>query len=351
MWYMLDLTKLELGDIILESGTTKNSGIIKFWTDSEYSHAMLYVGNSIIHAMPNGVYSKNPQRILVKSKNGLKVLRAKSRLNEKNKEVICNYARNLTGSIYNAVEAGASVVFNKVKKQAITSEQFCSRLVSQSYIQSGISLVKNYDYCSPEEINQSSALKEVTDCVRAASDKEVEFFNSPDPILENQERTFKWLNQARDLFKNKNVNIQTIGDVQASLMNHQELDDEIVGYVQDSKYWQHFNYDTKVNPHRYDLELFFKRFQQSGEDWDWFYGELNKEPAEITRHANSYFTSGLNWVHLNLNFHKYDQELYKNLLLLTKERLNIMKQFSIAMRQPKLVEITTYLYDQVSKKI
>lgn len=96
MPYILDLHKLQLGDIILESGTTKYSEAIKTATNSDYSHAMLYVGGSIIHAMPDGVYSENPQRIIVESKESLKVMRTKMTLSEDNKQIICTFGRNLS---------------------------------------------------------------------------------------------------------------------------------------------------------------------------------------------------------------------------------------------------------------
>lgn len=73
MSYLLDFNKLQIGDIILQSGTSKFSWWIKKITGSNYSHAMLYVGESTIHALTNGVYSTNPQRIIVDSNNDLKV--------------------------------------------------------------------------------------------------------------------------------------------------------------------------------------------------------------------------------------------------------------------------------------
>ena len=67
--YML----IEIGDIILESGSSKFSWWIKYGTNSKYSHAMIYVGHSIIHALTDGVYTENPQRIIVDSINNLKI--------------------------------------------------------------------------------------------------------------------------------------------------------------------------------------------------------------------------------------------------------------------------------------
>ncbi|WP_162299711.1 YiiX/YebB-like N1pC/P60 family cysteine hydrolase [Marinospirillum perlucidum] len=351
MPYILDLSKLELGDIILESGTTKFSGLIKFGTGSKYSHAMIYVGSSIIHALTDGVYSKNPQRIIVDDEKCLKVLRAKDKLTDKSKAIITQYARNLSGSLYNIPEAGASLLLNKAKKNAITTDQFCSRLVSQSYLQAGISIVKNPDYCSPEDLNKSQALIEVKDCLREATQEEVDFSETSDPIKENQRRMFDWLNKARDSFKKKGIVIQTDNDVQTALMSHPDLDDEICSYIKSSEYLEHFSYDKVVNPHRYDLDLFLKKSQETGLGIELFFGEINKEPNEITRHSTSLFQSGLNSTHLGLEYHRLHTELYKNLLSMSKDRLTTLLQFAQLIQQRKLVQICEYQLDYIAKII
>jgi uncharacterized protein YycO len=153
MKYILDLEKLQHGDIILESGNTKFiSSTIKAVTGSHYSHAILYIGRSVVHATGDGVYSKNPQRILVDNVHDLKVLRCHG-VDSSQLEKICDFARNKTGSLYSIAEASLSPVLGKTEKKASAREQFCSRLVAQSYYYgANISLVKNPDYCSPADI-------------------------------------------------------------------------------------------------------------------------------------------------------------------------------------------------------
>lgn len=349
--FILDLPKLQVGDIILQAGDTKFSGWIKAGTRSDYSHAMVYVGNSIIHALTDGVYSANPQRILVNKKDDLIVLRYKSQLNSKQANIITDFSRNITGSLYNIPEAGASLLLGKTKKDAITSDQFCSRLVTQAYRHAGISIVKNPDYCSPADIHKSTYLRQISDVTREALDNEVEFANSPDPIRENQRRTFEWLNKARDIFSQKDVKIQTENDVQEALMYHSDLDEEISGYVKDSGYLSHYAYDKEVNPHRYSLQHFLAYTGGIESALDLFYKELNKEPNEITRHSTSYFRSGLNYAHLGLEYSKLHSELYKNLLALSLERLTVLGQFARFIQQPKLIEICDFQAEYVKKLI
>ncbi|OOE86854.1 hypothetical protein BZG73_03160 [Salinivibrio siamensis] len=351
MAYLLDLQKLKLGDIILQAGDTKFSAWIKAGTRSYYSHAMIYVGNSIIHALTDGVYSTNPQRILVERPEDLIVLRKKGGLNSKQESIITEFSRNLSGSLYNIPEAGASLIFNKFNKDAVTSDQFCSRLVAQSYQQAGLSIVKNVDYCSPENIHKSDKLVKINGCTRQALEKEIEFANSEDPIKENQKRTFEWLNKSRGDFAEKGIVIQSENDVQQALMNHPELDSKICEYVIDSGYLEHYDFDKKVNPHRYNLESFLTKAGSPEKALDLFYGEINKEPGEITRHTTSYFRAGLNFSHLGLRYSQLNQELYKNLLGMSLERLEVLCGFAKLIRQPKLIEICDYQIQYLRKLI
>ena len=351
MQYLLDLQKLKLGDIILQAGDTKFSAWIKAGTRSNYSHAMIYVGNSIIHALTDGVYSTNPQRILVEQPHDFIVLRAKSELNSKQETIVTEFARNLSGSLYNIPEAGASLILGNSKKEAVTTDQFCSRLVAQSYQQAGLSIVKNSDYCSPESIHKSNQLLKIDQCTRLASEKDVEFANSDDPIKENQRRTFEWLNKARDVFAERNITIQTENDVQQALMTAPDLDSKICEYVEKSGYLEHYDFDKQVNPHRYNLKDFINKAGSQDKALELFYGGINMESGEITRHSTSYFRSGLNFAHLGLRYSEQNQELYRNLLSMSLERLEVLDSFAKLIQQPKLIEICDYQVQYLRKLI
>ncbi|MGL4768202.1 MAG: YiiX/YebB-like N1pC/P60 family cysteine hydrolase [Formosimonas sp.] len=351
MSHLLDLQKLKLGDIILQAGDTKISGWIKAGTRSDYSHAMIYVGNSIIHALTDGVYSINPQRVLVASADDLVVLRARGGLNSKQESIITGFSRNLSGSIYNIAEAGASLILNKSNKDAITSDQFCSRLVAQSYLQAGLSIVKNADYCSPEDIHKSNKLEKINSCTKLATEEEVLFAKSEDPIKENQRRMFEWLNKTRVEFVEKNIKIQSENDVLNALAKYPELDSKICGYVKESGYLEHFAYDRKANPHRYSLEDFIAKVGYSEMALEFFLGEIKKESGEITRHSISYFNAGLNFSYLGLIYSELNQNLYKNLLGMSLERLEVLLSYAEQINQPKLIGICNYQVQYIKKLI
>lgn len=348
MPYILDGQKLELGDIILESGTNKFSQAIKTTTKSKYSHAMLYVGShTVMHAMvnPDGVFSKNIQRIIVDSESSLKVMRKKTPLTEDEKKIICNYGRNLTGSEYSLTEAGLVTALNKSETQALTSEQYCSRVIAQSYYKAGISLVKNPDYCSPGDIERSEFLEEIPSCVRQATDDEIQFTKTNYPIDENQKRTSDWLNKCRILFKKRDIDIQTILDVQVALIENSDLDSEVCQYIKKSGYLEHYDFDKKINTYRYNLSLFIDFFENE-RDFGWIIKQLDMDIAEFSRHSTNYFNSGLNYAFYGHEFQKLHKELYKNLLILTKERVDVKYEFFIhyvTPIPPHLQKICEYL--------
>ena len=64
--YLLNRDVLKKGDIILTCSEEKPSKIIRTLTRSEYSHAILYVGEaSYIHSDLSGVHSGNTQRLVI----------------------------------------------------------------------------------------------------------------------------------------------------------------------------------------------------------------------------------------------------------------------------------------------
>jgi hypothetical protein len=354
-FYTLDVSKLEVGDIILESGNAPISAVIKTATDSDYSHAMLFVGATIIQALMqpySGVYSKNPQRIIVESPDALKVMRTKKILSGHEKTKICEYARNLTGSLYNKTEALLAPVLKETQFNKLNKEQFCSRLVAQSYFQAGINLVPNSNYCSPADIHRSEILEEVPDCVRPTTDYDITFFNTLDPTLENQKRTLDWLDKCRILFKKKHINIQTINDVGRELLNNRRLDSTVCSYIKSSGYLEHYNADKEINPDRYDIDLKIKCYEEKKRDYNFFISELYQlESDQIPKNLKSYNSSNENYKNHKLKFFRLHRELYRNLLSMSKQRIDVANELSKRLDIPELQQYCENLLSLIPTEI
>ncbi|EDV0904430.1 hypothetical protein QF91_003648 [Salmonella enterica subsp. salamae] len=104
--YVLDMSKLKDGDIILEHGYSKYSPIIETVTNCYYTHAMIYLEDTIIEATGDGgVFSRVPNRFYVPHREDLKVLRLKSPIPPYCMDQITLRARDLVGSSYDFKQA------------------------------------------------------------------------------------------------------------------------------------------------------------------------------------------------------------------------------------------------------
>lgn len=96
--YILEINKLQAGDIFL---TTRNhivSKTIRAFTSSDYPHAMLHVGDgSYIHSDGEGVHAGNVQRLLFADLNYVQVLRLRDGVDRKLVNAACTFARREVG--------------------------------------------------------------------------------------------------------------------------------------------------------------------------------------------------------------------------------------------------------------
>ncbi|OMO21237.1 YiiX/YebB-like N1pC/P60 family cysteine hydrolase [Vibrio lentus] len=247
--YLLDRKKLKPGDIILTRSNEKNSSLICRVTQSCFSHAILYVGeSSYIHSDLFGVHSSNIQRLLIDKPQYAKVLRIKD-LNAIEQAI--TYARLQVGTSYSKVSAANAFV--KVFSKLDVNRQFCSRLVARAFESANIKLVPNSDACLPQEIADSIFVHEVTGCVYQAKPDEVEFANSYDPIEKQAEITNNILTSVRKLLGNK---VQSLSDVTSALIADPMYDNEITEIYESSGYLTMWMYEKEVNPWRYRVDLF-----------------------------------------------------------------------------------------------
>jgi hypothetical protein len=253
--YLLDTRLLEPGDILLSSvGELPSAGVRKV-TKSDYSHAMLYVGvGSYVHSDLTGVHADNTQRLLLDSPSRATVLRIKRPDRNSIVEAAIMYARRTVGAQYSKREA-AGVVVEKLRS-GLTNRQFCSRLVAQAFAEAGFPLVADASYCTPQDIFDSAALIEVPGCVREASQNEVEFANSFNPLEVQRLSTNQFLSEVRKI---SGLDVQTQEQVAQCVADHPEHDDAISEALQRSGYLDFWRLDVSINPWRYDAESFLSR--------------------------------------------------------------------------------------------
>lgn len=253
--FLIEYEKLVAGDIILTGGKSTAGVLVKVFTFSRFSHAMIWVDGTLIHSDGGGVYSKNPQRMIFTSRSQVKVLRLKKRLSPRKRDIICNYARSQVLSVYSTIEAAAVVIPWKIP---LTERQFCSRLVAQCYDKAGIKLVKDANYCTPANFDNPQLFDEVHDAVREATQVDIDFTKTRDVNLETQKDTVKMITEIRKVY---GKNIQTLRHVVDLLLKNPEADAIVTDIALRSGYFDHGEIDMVVNPWRYN-EHEFREYAQ-----------------------------------------------------------------------------------------
>lgn len=306
--WIFDRNFLRKGDILFTRSPYVGTSIAKL-TKGNFGHVMLYLGNTIIHADTKGVWSKNPQRLLMNEQSRLAAFRVKSEISEDHLKRIESFARSRVGSIYSIPEA-----FNSLRKrpEEIAQRfelhtQFCSRLVAQCYAEVGISLVADFDYCTPNEIAQSELVDEVRGCVVKASADEVKFNKTPDYNAELQRETYRWLSKVRLLTEKRNLElVDTQSEVGGMVLQNPNLDAEVCEYILDTKYMDFFDVDRRINPGRYDPKEMIKAFMSTPSFVESFYVERNINEHNLQRYEEERLkavhnaTSGLKYFALEL---------------------------------------------------
>lgn len=332
---------MQPGDVILTAASTAASYGIRKITKSDFSHAILYVGNSFMHSDLDGVHSGSPQRLLFESPSHVKVLRLKKQyLNHTTIEKICTFARSENGKQYSKIDAARSIKSSNDKR--IKNRQFCSRLVAQSFEYANINIVNDPNYCTPHEISISDFFEEVIGVVRLAETEDINFANSHSPLDLQKDITNNLLNDIRTL---TGKDIQTLNEIDRFLVQNQSFDTVINEILKNSGYLELWKIDYEKNPWRYDGTIFLtfnnekeliKLKKRTGEQY-LDYHDLRKAMAIGERNLFSGRTISTNqalqfnslynaykeyYIQYNLNYFLTLSKLYELLLENCKKRID-----------------------------
>ncbi|MFQ1895816.1 YiiX/YebB-like N1pC/P60 family cysteine hydrolase [Aeromonas veronii] len=327
--YIIERSKLEPGDIILTSEKSWSSVGIRLATLGKYSHAAIYVGKTIIEATLDGVFSKNPQRILADKPNQIAVFRSKKPLNKDEVIAICKYARSQVGSLY-AIPEVIQYKPRSLLRIEETKKQFCSRLVAKSYEAANYDLknLKHPSFCTPKQLGLCKAFEQIDDIVRLATEAEIEFSKTKDMNIVHHQHTYEWLNKTRKLVEafslENEFDIQSINDVSKFLINKPRFDDDISSYVKESGYLEFYKCDLSINRYRYERPLFLNALAHQPDPLAFLAEEYDKEPDLI----NNYKTNLLGHIKFNnlrkLDFFMLHIKLYIHLLSVIHTRLSLI---------------------------
>jgi len=255
--YLLDLDKIQPGDIILTRSEHRSSVFIQQQGNCKYSHAILYAGeSSYIEADGLGVHAMNSARKLFDSPDDAIALRLKQIGEAGVIQRAVDFARTLIGTEYSPAEARRSV--RETDAPAIeTNRQYCSRLVAMAYQSAQVTLVKNPDYSTVKDLLDSDHLDHIEHILREASQPEVDNANERNTILEKQiNDTNQILDQARNTTQK---DIQDLSQLTEFMQYNPEFDKPISDIIRSSGYLDNWNIEMEKNLHHYNYDVFIKK--------------------------------------------------------------------------------------------
>ncbi|HII1788194.1 TPA: YiiX/YebB-like N1pC/P60 family cysteine hydrolase [Escherichia coli] len=269
--FVLDISKLKDGDVIVEHGYSTYSPTIEKVTKCYYTHAMIYLEGTIIEATSDGgVFSRVPNRIAVPLEKDLVVLRLKNSLDPYIMNLITSRARELIGSSYSITEAASTQIYKNTPAKKVNIKikpkrsQFCSRLVAQCYSYGGVNIVDNIDYCTPKDIFNSIYLQPVHNAIKEGSSEEIYHANIGELHPKHLKSCVAWVKTAKKILAKHDVKVQTINEIIHAVvkLNNTKVDKAVFKAINDSGYLQDYVDDRIQNEYRYNIVMFLDFYKK-----------------------------------------------------------------------------------------
>jgi len=304
MKYIYDITKLQLGDIILTCNPTDEiSNRVMKSTNSEFSHAMIYVGRSSCIGAENKVQARNLARILFDDVKNTCVLRIKDTFQTPDTITMAvSYARYVVGnpySLYDALrlEKGITDFYTE-------NTQICTRLVAKAFALSGLKIVDNVEMCTPQQLLESKYVNIYREFLRCANDFDLKFAESYDVTEDMVKATEKLFDSIKNIGNGK---ISSLSELTNYVINHKEVDKTVSELLEQSGYLDVINIEEERNKYNYDKNLFLD-----------FYGENAYEAAIASLNDNLEGKSGyeLEYNYLIYNFLNSGRDLHYLILMI-----------------------------------
>lgn len=249
MIYKFNETKLQRGDILLTTTSGKISKFVRCATQSDVSHVMFYASDySALDSTLEGVHARNTQRIYFDQNCAAYVLRLKGGLTEEKRAYIEYLIRLKIGTTYTMKEA---VLTSVGGNKRWSKRQFCSRLIAQAFHDSGIKLVVDPNFCTPEDIKNSALLENIEGAIMEV-DTIIE--ERPDAGELMRKSTNYILSRARKV----NKDIQDFNDLYKHLVTNPGDDDQFNGWYVESGYLDVWKIDRTNNLWQYDIQAFYQ---------------------------------------------------------------------------------------------
>ena len=239
---------LKPGDIILTASNTKLGKVIRAGSRGSVSHAILCVQySSIIDSTAEGVQARNLQREMFEDDEQVFAFRMKEELPAHVIGKIVDFARSEVGARYSTAEAVRSVISGPKPR---SRKEFCSRLVARAYESAGVKLVRDSDYCTPNELRICPLLVELPIECETVSAEELAYLQTQSTLISaTRDAHNKVLSVAREI----DPSVENFQDLDRLVREHPEWDHQIAEAYRDSGYLEIWNAEYQAHPWRYNL--------------------------------------------------------------------------------------------------
>lgn len=244
----IDSSKLKKGDIILSTSVEYQSKIIKFFTKSDISHAMICVANSsVMDSTGEGVQARNIDKMFYDDSCAIYAYRLKEEISPDRMQGVIDYVRSENGAPYTLLGAVNSVILPGLKGNGM---QYCSRLVSRAFASQGILFSINPDSCTPAQIQKSDLVELIPDAVTSVTQEDLDLLGRQgDTTILFRESTSKLMAELKSI----DSSIRVVSDIHISLRRNPELDDSIVSALKRTGYLNFWELEVSRFPWRYHL--------------------------------------------------------------------------------------------------
>lgn len=238
---------LQVGDILLMN--TYHEQQRRMMGNCTYDHAAIYAGDAfLLEADGCGVVQSHIYSYGFCEATHACVLRLKNPNPHALNDMIIS-CREQLGKGFSTGEARRTLLYRDTDHEAQSNETFCSRYVATAYRSQGYDLVKNANYCAPDDFLQSDLLDAITDGIQSVTSELLP------TILKNQadrENPNTVLQDAFELFsKFYGTPIQSMEELLLASIHHPEQDVEAISLLEN---------DTKL----------FRAVDETVESWPWF---------------------------------------------------------------------------------
>lgn len=279
MKYILPVYELQIGDILMVNRNDTTAPRIREMANCNYSHVLIYRGdNCFLESDGLGVASVNPYRLLFDKVEDVCILRLKDILKlDKLAQSIGNAANKIGTGYASKLEVGRGVNCQDEEKIANQpNRQFCTRFVAQIYREAGLPIVKNADYCSPKDFEDSSMLFKLNISLQEASEKQIDFANEKNPPINLMtEATYQFFEGVRALV---GEDIQTFPQVEEFLLANPQFDEQITKILETTDYLLVGDLERELNSYLYDFDSFIEYYG--------FEDALNYSMSDLTNEIN-----------------------------------------------------------------